>query len=72
MCSRVYKGILTRRLPRRMPCKKFIQVVGTQESRTLLSNQLTYEDRKMNQKQPSFIEEPNEKTCFLYAGNAFF
>jgi hypothetical protein len=42
-CSCVYKYILKKGVPRRMPFEKNIQVVGTlipQESRTLRSNQL--------------------------------
>jgi hypothetical protein len=42
-----------------MPCKKYIQVVGTQESRTFHSNQLVNEvNEKMSQEQQSFREEP--------------
>jgi hypothetical protein len=42
LCSCVCKKILPSGLPRRMPCEKYSQVVGTlipQESRTLHSNQ---------------------------------
>jgi hypothetical protein len=31
-----------------MPCKKYIQVAGTQESRTLRSNQLVNEEYSQN------------------------
>jgi hypothetical protein len=50
-------------LPRRMPCEKYSQVVGTlipQESRTLHSNQLAAGgiSQKSPQKQQSFRKEP--------------
>jgi hypothetical protein len=55
----------SKRVPRRMPCKKYIQVVGTQESRTLSFYQLV--KRTVSTK---FIKKESFSGCLDPAGSS--
>jgi hypothetical protein len=42
-------------VPRRMPCRKYIQAAGTQKSRTLRSNQLYSDEHKKHRKSNNLV-----------------